>query len=545
MVSNCPRMRSRALLAATISMALLVPAGGAGALDLSNFQRAEAEQAQGVDGPGIGSDNFTLVENIAHSMGGRGSDIEFATLTYADEAEAAAAGYRNAGADVLPDEPGIQKDIALAGTTGTAFYLYDVTIPGEVYETAAYECKANQGDTQVFTRTDEDGTVRTYTTYTVEDTSEGAARNSTCAADAMLDGNASGTFIIDISDPFDPVAVAHIPVPEGSHNGTVDPTGNYFYNSNSALIIDTNPVVGPGIEYYDITDFDAITRLGVLELPLTPASLGTESHDITFNADGTRAYSAALSQGVVIDTTDVASPEIISTFVDPTINVWHQSDPITLDAGTPEDESDDRTLLVVEDEVAGAIGTGQCPNGGVHIFDVTGDLEQTPVKLGYWNIDEARVMAADGSPAAGGCTAHVFRLYPEAGIMTISYYNGGVRVVDLGGLVGIGLGENAVVTSPLGSGDPMTQIGFRRFADSNSWAAKAPRIEVDANGDALPFTVFSNGGRGLDVLAFDTAIEDAQAQAMGRWLTPAEAEVELTRFTPAELTANPQYVCFL
>ena len=40
----------------------------------------------------------------------------------------------------------------------------------------------------------------------------------------------------------------------------------------------------------------------------TRPGLGTESHDITFNADGTRAYSAALSQGVIIDTTDPANP---------------------------------------------------------------------------------------------------------------------------------------------------------------------------------------------------------------------------------------------
>src|SRR3712207_7205287 len=38
-------------------------------------------------------------------------------------------------------------------------------------------------------------------------------------------------------------------------------------------------------------------------LPTRPG-LGTESHDISFSKDGTRAYSAALSQGVVIDTTN-------------------------------------------------------------------------------------------------------------------------------------------------------------------------------------------------------------------------------------------------
>jgi hypothetical protein len=58
--------------------------------------------------------------------------------------------------------------------------------------------------------------------------------------------------------------------------------------------------------------------------------------------------------------------------------------------------------LAAVDEVAGAVGTGQCPNGGVHIYDVTGDNEKNPVKVGYWNIDEVRPTT---SPTHS-CTAH-------------------------------------------------------------------------------------------------------------------------------------------
>ena len=49
-----------------------------------------------------------------------------------------------------------------------------------------------------------------------------------------------------------------------------------------------------------------------LALPARPG-LGTESHDITFNEDGSRAYSAALSQGVIIDTTDPGAPAIVTS----------------------------------------------------------------------------------------------------------------------------------------------------------------------------------------------------------------------------------------
>jgi hypothetical protein len=491
---------------------------------------------------GTGTDNFTLVKNLPHS--GRGSDIEFATFTYAT-VEDVPAGFQNPAADADLDTAGIQKDIALAGTTGNKLHLYDVTVPEDTYETAAIECLANQGDTQVFSR---DG--RTFTTLTLEDGGSSRAITTPCfqvLADkgliSLADSNATvsgqprftGTLILEITDPFAPDPVGFIPVREGSHNGSVHPSGMYFYNSNSRLIADTSPVAGPGIEVYDISDLAKPKRVGVLTLPLVPASLGTESHDITFNADGTRAYSAALSQGVIIDTSKPEAPRVLSTWVDPTIQVWHQSDPIQIG---------DRTLLVVEDEVAGAIGTAQCPNGGVHVFDVTGD-PAVPAKVGYWNIDEVRAMP-DASRSANqfACTAHVFRLYPEAGLMTISYYNGGVRVVDLNGLAGIGLGGDAVAGS-----DPMVQVGFRRFPDSNSWAAKSPRIPVDENGDHGDFWVFSNGGRGLDVLKFTAgdAAAEAEAAASSQWLTPAQAAAVLpTNLSADDIAANLNpYSCLL
>jgi hypothetical protein len=206
--------------------------------------------------------------------------LAFAPAVTSDGDDAEAAGYRNSATD------GIQKDIALAGTTGTTgtagtkFYLYDVTTPDDVYETAACNCPANQGDTQVLHRGD-----KTDTTYTVEDGGSALSGNEECGVDAGL-------------------------VPGMGNEG-----GDYA------------------------------------------GTLGNESHDITFDDDCDRAYSAALAQGVIIDSSDPANPTIISTFVDPTIQVWHQWDPIDIDG---------RRFLFIEDEFAGATGLGQCPKGGVH-----------------------------------------------------------------------------------------------------------------------------------------------------------------------------------
>jgi hypothetical protein len=299
----------------------------------------------------------------------------------------------------------------------------------------------------------------------------------------------------------------------------VHPGGDYLYNSNADLITS----LAPAIEVFDIRDLAAPRKAGELALPTRPG-LGTESHDITFNEAGDRAYSAALSQGVIIDTSDPAAPSIVTSFLDPAINVWHQSDPFTLTDATGAE----REFLIVEDEVAGAIGTAQCPNGGVHVYDITGENEKSPVKVGYWNIDEIRPT----TDPTQSCTAHVFDIHEDAKVMTIAYYNGGVRVVDLSGLAGISLGGAQLV------GAGMKEIGFYRFENANSWAAKTPSIDP-VTGD---FHLYGNDiDRGLDIYAFDG--QAAESATGGRWLTPAQA---LARVKPrVKLTPGSAFYCLL
>ena len=183
--------------------------------------------------------------------------------------------------------------------------------------------------------------------------------------------------------------------------------------------------------------------------------------------------------------------------VDPAINVWHQSDPVTIE----DPVLGKRDFIVIEDEVAGATGTGQCPNGGVHVYDATGQLEQAPVKVGYWNIDDA----GPTENGLGTCTAHVFDLYGEQKLMTIAYYNGGVRVVDLSGLVGAALNKTGV---------GMKQLGSYRFPDSDTWSVKAYAPDRDG------FHLFGNDmARGFDVYRWEPA---AASSSTGTWMTAAE-----------------------
>ena len=489
---------TRTLVAAATLSSLLVLAG---------------PESSAEDGS-VHSDNLTPVANLAfadvyETGANQGTDIEFARLRHR----------------------GAVRDFALAGTYDNGLQIVDVSDPANPALVGRYDCGVSQGDVQVFTRGK-----RTYATYTM-DAGYVLQESSRCVQEAKalgllqpttphpLDLDAIGaidpesafgragvgTYIVEITDPSKPRTVSFVGVPKGSHNQTVHPSGDYLYNSNSQLYA---TALHAGIEVYDIRDFARPRLVDVLELPPFPG-LGSESHDITFDETGTRAYSAALSHTAIIDTTIVDRPSIISTIVDPAINVHHQATKTTLTDATL---GVTRDFLLVEDEFAGAAGFDPCPSGGLHIYDITGPLEAVPVKVGYWNISDVRYPTADGA-VGSPCTMHVFQVHPEAGVLTAAFYNGGVRVVDISSLVGVALGSTGV---------GMKEIGHARFPDSVAWAAKTPRIADDGS-----FHLFANDqARGLDVFRFDPAA--ASSGDAGTWLAGADLQTLGTRSMPTD-----------
>ena len=481
---------------------------------------------------GTHSPNIEHVQNIGYearhqNTPNQGTDLEFIEITLSGDAVRELAKRDGNVEDGNADVAGIQRTYSVAGSYNNGMHLVDITDPSDTFVAGVYDCGISQGDVQVFKRTDAEGVEHTYATYTWDNGYTGR-RGSACFTEAAALGmnpKDEGTFIADISNPYAPTTVSFITVPKGSHNGTVHPSGDYFYNSNSELI--TNAAAA-SIEVYDIRDFSNPEL--VATLPIVPKpGLGTDSHDITFNTEGTRAYSAALSQGLIINTEDPANPSTITSFVDPAINVWHQSDPVTL---TDKTTGMERTFLVVEDEVAGATPTGQCPNGGVHVYDITGPLELAPVKVGYWNIDQPRVFSADL-----GCTAHVFDLHEDEGIMTIAYYQGGVRVVDISGLIGVALGANGVGMKELAYYYFGDEGGINSGADegaSDTWAFKAPFVDRDG-----VFYAYGNDqNRGFDVYKVDLTSPSAASTNPGIWLSPAEA-LEMSESLPDTPLAKP------
>ncbi len=455
------------------------------------------------------SDSMTFVKNLPYEVRedlGQsvpyGTDVEFGTIK--------------------------GKRYAFAGSELNGLQIVDISDPQRARIVTAYDCAVSQGDTQVFKR---GGTTLVTYTNDYERTAQTAA--SRCYREAAQRGfdvvdpqgrSRLGTLIIDVTNVKKPKTVSFVSFPAGSHNMTVHPSGRYLYNSNSDLI---NSVAArpPGIEVVDITNLREprqVAKLGLTPLP----GLGTESHDVTFSEDGKRAYSAALSHGVIINTEDPANPSVISEFDDESINVWHQSDPVTIGG---------RDFLIVEDEVAGAAGGGACPTGGVHVFDISD--ETLPIKVGYWNIDDPALR-----DPLDTCTAHVFDIHEDAQVMTIAYYMGGVRVVDLSGLadlpISVGQGENAIPGA-------MREIGHYVLSDSNAWSAKTPFIEKDGD-----FYLYADDiNRGLDVFRFDA--QKAPSANGGTFLGAAAAERKLSAVNLGALTAkqqrrsNNQVLCLL
>ncbi len=429
----------------------------------------------------------------------------------------------NAGSDIEFARIG-GRQYALAGSYDNGLQIVDISKPSAARIAAVYDCGVTQGDVQVFTQADKPG--RVFAGYTSDTTGDGT---STCYREAAAlgfdtlkaDGEGlNGTFIVELTDPLNPRTVSFVAVEQGSHNHTIHPSGNYLYNSNSDLITS----IDPAIEVFDISNFAAPTQVAALTLPVRPG-LGTESHDITFNADGSRAYSAALSQGVVINTEDPANPSVLSNWIDPTINVWHQADPVTITAP----DGTQREFVLVEDEFAGALPAPVCPSGGFHVYEITGELENAPRPVGYWNMDDA---GYSGNPG-GTCTAHVFDIHEREGLMTVAFYNGGVRVVDLAGLAGVSLGGTQV------AGEGMKEIGYYRMPNADTWAAKTPRIDR-RTGD---FHLYGNDiARGLDIYRFDGGA--AKPKSRGRWMTAQEAEVFFAGRTRPGV-AGTSYVCLL
>lgn len=398
------------------------------------------------------------IRHVANIPYANGTDLEFATKTVVRlDPEGNPICTRDpATGGCLRDEEGQviyeteERDYVFAGADGLPVKVIDVTDPEQPELVSQVLCSLSQNDVQV----------------------SGDLLVMANLADAgrctMPDGSKRGVrgfAVADVSDPRFPevlsaVVMPDVPLPGGGtyfpagHNVTAHPTEPLVYVSTQ----DPTPSMIP---IWDLSDPADPELVRYWEYPGALAP-----HDITFNAEGTRAYVASVNHTDILDATDPRNPELLTTIVDPSIQIHHQADP------TP-----DGRYLLVSDEAGGALWPA-CPGGGIHIYDLT--VEAAPVKVGAFFADET-------GTTPGSCTAHVFRINPDGATMAIGWYEAGVYVVDFSrvGIAAAGSGS----TLPLGA----VTIGSMSMPQANTWAAKMWQ-------ERHPGYVFANDrNRGLDV----------------------------------------------
>jgi hypothetical protein len=414
-------LRLRPLLPTVLAAVLAVPLA---AHATASAPAPEVPAAAGVPGApahGTGTD-LRPVANISYKGG---TDMEFVTIKGRDYA-------------VVPSEK---------AHSGTGWLrMIDITTPAKPKLVGALSCNVTQNDVQVR------GTI-------VFMGVDGGVKDDTCFQQANAKP-ALGVIAIDVSNPTRPHAVGFVPIKYGAHNTTLHPSGDYLYVSDSELT--PKQAEAPGSQTGRINVVDIRNLKKMKEVFTLPLPTGLSNHDISFNKKGTRAYAAAISETLILDTTAPAKPSIKTTIVDPTINISHGADI------TPDEK-----YILVTDEQAGAAANGVCNVGGVHVFDISNEL--VPVKIGYYAFNPANSLTATTNSQVLTCTAHVLAYGPTGKTFSNAGYAAGVRIVDSSNLLGV----------------PAELASFTAV-DADTWSAKQYKNKryLFANDLARGFDVF-------------------------------------------------------
>ncbi len=375
--------------------------------------------------PPSASEGFEIVATIE---GSNGTDLEFTSreLTV----------WKNPAGELIELAVPATRHFAIVGNQAEGANIVDITVPEEPYVVSQIPCSISQGDPQV----SPDGMIAAIG-------GQGGGDCSYIGPDGEELPYRSGSALVDLSDIYKPVVIGNAANPSGgSHNNTIHPSGDYLFISSSSIGQTTN------IPIFDITD------------PANPVEvsrytdLGSSPHDIRFNADGTRAYLAAVTDIKILDTSDPENPSLIAIFAAPGESIVHD----TL-------VSPDGQFLFVGDEAGGGL-TYPCPGGAIHTFDISN--EAAPVYLGQTYAGVGPVTNRGYDEATGGavesCTSHVMELNPNGTSLTIAWYGGGTRVFDFTSLTqgptpATGWGENGV---------GLVESGYIVPDGASTWSAK-------------------------------------------------------------------------
>ncbi len=331
---------------------------------------------------------------------GRGTDLEFFT-TDVPKRDYATGELLDAAGNPLPDgaAPVMEtRDFSIMGSYGGGAWVFDITDPENVQFVRNIPCNQTQNDVQIKQFGDR---------WVLALARDGGS--NPCVSPQKGSGGA-GIAVFDVTDPYAFKGMYSFRVASGAHNFTFHPTKPYGWMSPGDITGLSATGYRAVIPIIDFTNVDAPVLAATIDL------VEGSPHDITFSADGLRAFVANENHYRIYDTTDPKAPVLIS--VTPNNGTYaHGFDP------TP-----DRKIAVGTNESLAlggffASGSTVCPGEGLTFYSIEGDREKTPVPQG-----EFLASVQGRGPDDRACTGHVGKIANKS--LVTGWYVGGVRVVD-------------------------------------------------------------------------------------------------------------------
>ncbi|WP_278235674.1 hypothetical protein [Isoptericola sp. AK164] len=318
-------------------------------------------------------------------------------------------------------ENSYSSDLAFAGDYAFAgnyngFTVYDISDPESPTQAAQVVCPGSQNDVSVY------GDILVLST-------DSWRTDDSCESESIYPVGVDyweGLKVFDISEPTEPEYVAAVETQCGSHTNSLAPSKNgqtlYVYVSSYSphpLLSDCQPPHDK-ISVVEIPT-KAPAEAAVVSTPvLFPEGGYTNTsgcHDITTYVKLDLAAGACMGDGILMDISDRADPEVISTVRDTeNFAFWHSAT-----------FNNDGTKVVFTDELGGG-GAATCnetvgsERGANGIYDVVdGELEFRS----YYKIPRTNTNTEN-------CVAHNGSLIPvkDKDIMVQAWYQGGISVFD-------------------------------------------------------------------------------------------------------------------
>ncbi|MEA2435049.1 MAG: hypothetical protein QOG54_2506 [Actinomycetota bacterium] len=222
-------------------------------------------------------------------------------------------------------------------------------------------------------------------------------------------GVGAGVAFFDVSNPRKPTLLSSISA-IGGHTITPYPGKPILYVNGGGLYADPNTII-------DVSDPRKPKAVGSFD----GAPLGC--HDFSFHIEGDKklGFCAGEGQVTIYDVSDPLSPAIISVIANPLVQFGHYA------LASP-----DGNLLVIDDEafVAHECVSGQSPTGSAWFYDISNP--QTPILAGRYAVGRGHdAVGTDPTWASSWCTSHHYNFVPGTRNLIISWFTGGVSVLDL------------------------------------------------------------------------------------------------------------------